>query len=87
MKQKSEPVTEDRVRIIVREIIREEVPPIVTAIVTQVVSEATTQILNVMAERFEKIDRRFDRLEAIVNGHSLDLDDHEIRLRHIEAHI
>jgi 3-dehydroquinate dehydratase len=65
--------------------IEEIITPIVTKIVTEVVAEATRLILTTMEKRFDAVDMRFDRLEGRVHTVETCLDDHEVRLRTLEA--
>lgn len=75
------PITTDNIEAVITPIVTK----IVTAVVTEVVAEATTLILTTMEKRFDAIDMRFDRLEGRVHTAETCLDDHEVRLRTLEA--
>jgi 3-dehydroquinate dehydratase len=78
---RGKPITTDNIE----EIITPIVTKIVTQIVTEVVAEATTLILTTMEKRFDALEMRFDRLEGRVHTAETCLDDHEVRLRSLEA--
>jgi hypothetical protein len=84
MAKKSDPATKD------------DVERIVNKVVTDVVGEVATEILNVMAEQFEQMDKKMDKrfkdmdgrmnsLENMVRPTADKVDNHEVRLKRLEA--
>ena len=85
MTKKSEPLTKDDVEKIVNRVVTR----VVNEVVSEVVGEVADNILTSVAESFEQHRKEtaagFNRIENILRPNTDKLDDHEVRLKRLEA--